>query len=135
MYMSTTFLPVLAAGVANVILGFIWYHPRVFGGTWMRFLNFSPEMTERGKKNMPARVLVAFFASIVTASVMQVVGNVFGVYGWTNAMILGAMCWLGFTAPTMLGMVLWELKPFRYYLIVAGYWLVAFEVTALILLF
>ena len=133
--MSTTLLPVLAAGVANIILGFIWYHPNVFGGTWMRLLNFTPEQTERGKKHMLARVLLAFFAGVVTASVMQVIGTAFGVYGWTNAIILGAMCWLGVTAPTMLGLVLWELKPFRYYVIVAGYWLVAFIVTALILVY
>ncbi len=133
--MSTAFLPVLAAGVANVILGFIWYHPNVFGGAWMHDLNLTPEQTERGKKNMLSRVLFAFFVSLVTASVMQIIGNAFGVYGWTNAIILGAMCWLAFTAVPMLGMVLWELKPLRYYFIVAGYWLVAFVVMALVLLY
>ncbi|MEK7092886.1 MAG: DUF1761 domain-containing protein [Patescibacteria group bacterium] len=134
--MSTaTWLPLLAAGVANVIVGFIWYHPNVFGGTWIRFLNLTPEMTERGKKSMLVRVLVAFLASMVAAYVMRFIGVALGVYDWVGAVTLGFSCWIGFVAPAMLGTVLWEQKPIRYYAIVSGYWLVAFIVMALVLLY
>ena len=132
---SATWLPLLAAGVANIIIGFIWYHPNVFGGTWMRFLNFTPEMTERGKKRMLVRVSLAFLASVVAAYVMRFIGVALGVYDWVGAITLGFSCWVGFTAPAMLGTVLWEQKPLRYYFITCGYWLVAFIVMALILLY
>ena len=128
-------MSILAAGVSNVILGFVWYHPRVFGGTWMRFLNFTPEQVERGKKYMLARTSLAFLASVIAAYVMQLIGTAVGVYDWVGAVRLGVLCWLGFTAPAMLGYVLWEQKPLRYYFIVAGYWLVAFVVMALILVY
>ena len=32
--------------------------------------------------------------------------------------------WLGFIAPVTVGMVLWEGKPWKLWMIVAGYWLV-----------
>ena len=132
---EVTFLPIFAAAVANVILGFIWYHPNVFGGTWMRFLNMTPEMTERGKRQMLVRVFIAFLASMVAAYVMNDFGIAWGVYDWLGAIQLGVWAWLGFTAPAMLGMVLWEQKPLRYYFIVSGFWLVSFVVMALVLLY
>ncbi len=127
------FWPILASGVASVLIGWVWYHPSIFGGTWMRLANVTPEMAERGKKRMPLTALVALLAAMLVAWVMSYVGILLGVYDWFGALELGFWCWLGFTAPPMLGMVLWEQKPIRYYVIVAGYWLVAFLVMALIL--
>ena len=127
------FLPILASGIASVLLGWIWYHPKVFGGTWMRIANITPEMAERGKKRMPLSAVVALIASMLIAWVMSYVGILLGVFDWFGAIELGFWCWLGFTAPPMLGMVLWEQKPIRYYLIVSLFWLLSFIVTALIL--
>ena len=132
---TVTFLPILAASVANIIIGFIWYHPRVFGGAWMRFINATPEMAERGKRKMPLYVFFALLAGMVIAYVMNYFGIAWGVYDWVGAVELGAWCWIGFVAPTFLGTVLWEQRPFKLYLINAVYWLVAFVVMALILLY
>ena len=130
-----SFWPILAAGIASVLLGWIWYHPKVFGGPWMRMLNITPEMAERGKKRMPLSAAVALLAAMLVAWVMSYVGILLGVFDWFGALELGFWCWLGFTAPPMLGMVLWEQKPVRYYLVVSLYWLAAFMLTALILLY
>jgi hypothetical protein len=51
-----------------------------------------------------------------------------------GALQLAFWCWIGFIAPVTLGMVLWEQKPVRAYLIVAFYWLAALMAMALILL-
>lgn len=133
--LTISVLPILAAAIASVLLGWVWYHPRVFGGVWMRMTNMTPEMAERGKKRMLLSALVAALAAMLAAWVMSYIGILLGVYDWLGAVELGFWCWLGFTAPPMLGMVLWEMKPIRYYLIVAGYWLVAFIIMALILVF
>jgi hypothetical protein len=126
-------LTVLIAGIASVLIGWLWYSPILFGGPWMRMIGLTPEMAERGKKKMHLNALVALVASMLVAWVMSYVGILLGVFDWFGAVELGFWCWIGFTAPPMLGMVLWEQKPFRYYLIVAGYWLVSFIVMALIL--
>jgi Protein of unknown function (DUF1761) len=128
-----TFWPVLATGVASVVIGWAWFHPKVFGSAWMRMTMMTPEMMERGKKRMPLMAIIGLIASMLIAWVMSYVGVLLGVYDWFGALELGFWCWLGFVAPVMLGMVLWEQKPFKLYLITVGYWLVSFLVMALIL--
>ncbi|MEK7509262.1 MAG: DUF1761 domain-containing protein [Patescibacteria group bacterium] len=130
---EVTFWPILAAGVANVILGFIWYNPRVFGTVWMRETNLSPEKMEAGKKKMPIMAFATFLAAMVVAYVMNHFGIAWGVYDWIGAIELGIWTWIGFVAPIMLGSILWEGKSFKYYAINAGYWLVSFVVMAVIL--
>ncbi len=126
-------LLLLAAGVANIVLGMIWYNPRVFGTAWMRMSNITPEQAERGKKRMWLSSIVAFLAAMWLAWVMSFVFAAFGVYEASGALDVSFWLWAGIAAPLMLGSVLWEAKPFRLFLINAGYWLVAFVVIGLVL--
>lgn len=128
---EVTFLPILIAGIANVVLGMVWFNPKVFGNTWMAAGNIQP--SESAKKKMPIMAFVAFLAAMLVAYVMNHFGIAWGVFDWIGAVELGFWCWVGFTAPTMLGMVLWEGKPVKYYAIVAGHWLVSFILMAVIL--
>ena len=130
---EVSFFPILAAGIASVLIAFVWYHPSVFGGIWVRLNPLSPEMAEKGKRRMPLYVFIALLASMLAAYVMSYFGMTWQVYDWIGAIELGFWCWLGFTAVPMLGMVLWEQKPFRVYLIVAFQWLITFIVMAIIL--
>jgi len=128
-------LSVLLAGIAPVVIGFIWYHPSVFGSAWMRMVGVTPEMAERGKKKMPLMAALAILASMLAAYVMNHFGIAWGVFDVIGAIELGFWCWLGFVVPTMLGTVLWEQKSFKLYLINVMFWLVAFVAMAIILLF
>ena len=131
---EVAFIRILFAGVASLVIGFVWYHPKVFGVPWTRMTNLSPEMVERGKKRMPVMAFFGFMASMLAAYVMNYFGIAWGVYDVIGAIELGFWCWLGFVAPTMLGMVLWEQKPFALYLINALYWLVSFVAMAVVLI-
>ena len=133
-FSSATALAILVAAVAATIIGFIWYHPRVFGAAWMRYTGITPEMADRGKHRMPLHALFGLIAGVVVAYVMFWFGAAWGVYDWTGALQLAFWCWIGFIAPILLGTVIWEQKPFRLYLINVLYWLVTFIVIALILL-
>lgn len=127
--------PILAAGVASVLIGWVWYHPRVFGTTWMRLANVTPEMAERGKKMMPLSIILSLGGSMLIAYVMNYVGIAFNIYDWVGAVFeLALWCWIGFIVPTSLGQVLWEQRPVKLYFINAFYWLVTFIVMALILI-
>lgn len=126
------FAPVVA-GIAAAVIGFIWYHPRVFGAAWMRFSNITPETAERAKQTMMVRVLVALAASTLVAYVMSYFSLVRGVRDWIDALLLGFLAWIGFVAPALLGQVLWEQKPLRLYFINSAYWLVTLVVIALLL--
>ena len=125
--------PILAAGIAATLLGWVWYHPKVFGTHWMRMSNITPEMAEAGKRRMPLMALVGLLAAMLVAYVMSYFGVAWGVYDFIGAIELGFWSWIGFVAPTMLGSVLWDQKPFRLYLINTLYWLVALIVMAIIL--
>ncbi|OGG59859.1 hypothetical protein A2765_04720 [Candidatus Kaiserbacteria bacterium RIFCSPHIGHO2_01_FULL_56_24] len=130
---EVTFIPILVAAIASAILGFIWFNPKVFGGAWMRMLNLTPQQMEAGKKRMPLMAFLAFLASMVAAYVLNYFGIAWGVFDWIGAVELGIWVWIGFVAPPMLGMILWERKSLRYYIITAGYWLVSFVIMAVIL--
>ncbi len=123
---EVTWLPILAAGIVAMVIGFAWYHPKVLGAAWMRMSSITPESVERGKKKMPAIVAVAILASMLVAYVMNRFGITWGVYDVIGAVKLGFWSWAGFVVPTMLGVVLWEQKPFTLYLINVSYWLVTF---------
>ena len=132
--LEVSFLPILFAGVVSVVIGFIWYHPRVFGGAWMRMTNLSPEMVERGKRLMLLKALFGLLASMLVAYVMNYFGIAWGVFDVIGAIELGFWCWVGFVVPTMFGIVLWEQKPFSLYLINVSYWLVSLIAMAIVVL-
>lgn len=133
--LEVTFLPILSAGIVSLVIGFVWYHPRALGGLWVRLANLSPEQVEKGKRRMPVNALIALLASMLAAYVMNYFGIAWGVYDVIGAIELGFWSWLGFVAPTMLGIVLWEQKPLSLYFINVLYWLVSFIAMAIILLF
>ncbi len=134
-FSTTTLLVILAAGVVSVIIGYIWYHPRIFGGLWMRLAGITPEMAERAQHRKLLHAVLGLLASVLVAYVMFWFGAAWSVYDWTTALQLAFWCWIGFAAPLLLGSTIWEQRPFRLYLINALYWLVAFIAMALVLLF
>lgn len=130
-----SFVRILVAAVAAVGVGFVWYHPKVFGTIWMRLTNLTPEMMEKGKKRMPLVAFLGLLASGVIAYVLSFMLPILVIPDWIGAVELGFWCWVGFIAPTMLGTVLWEQKPFKLYLLNSFYWLVSLVVMAVILVF
>ena len=130
---AVTFWPIFAAAVANVIIGFIWFNPKVFGSSWMRMINTTPEQMEKGKKRMPLTVFFAFLAGMLVAYVMSFFAIAWGVFDWIGAIELGFWLWVGFVAPVLISSVLWEMKPMKYYFINSFYWLVSFIVMAVVL--
>jgi hypothetical protein len=65
------FLILLAAAVIPLIIGFIWYHPKVFGNAWMKTTGVTPE--DGKKMNMPLVFGLTFLFSFLIAFGMQFV--------------------------------------------------------------
>ncbi len=118
-------LAILLAGAANVVLGMLWYNPRLFGSAWMRMINMTPEQAELGTKRMPLMAAIGFVAAVFMAWVLSVVQTAFGVYDVYGALDVGFWIWAGFVAPILLGVVLWEAKPVALYLINVLFWLIS----------
>ncbi len=130
---------ILACGIANMILGFIWYGP-LFGKPWSRLMGWgdmTPEkMAEMQKSARPAYV-VTFVGALLMAYVLAhglVFGNAYLGMSGVSAGLMGAFWfWLGFVVPVTIGTVFWDKKPWTLWFINAGYYLVALCMMATII--
>ncbi len=117
------YLAVLITGFLSMFIGFLWYGP-LFGKSWMNLMNF----TKKNMKKMRMRPGTAYFWGFITALLMNYVLAFFVDYADATSFELGMQVgfwiWLGFFAPVMLGIVLWENKPFKLYLLNVLHYLV-----------
>ncbi len=131
---EVTALPVLLAGLANVIIGFIWYNPKVFGDAWITMSGLDREAMAKNTKMMPLMALIGLVTSIVMAYVLAHFYIAWGVWDWIGAAELSFWIWLGFVMPPALGVFLWEGKSFKLVLINAGFWFVSMIAMGVILI-
>jgi len=123
---------VLVAAIAATAIGMLWYGP-LFGRQWMSMAG----MTQKGMKNMKLKPAQSMTIGFVTTLLMAYVLAHFVAYAkpasWIEGLQTGLWIWLGFLATTMLGMVLWEGKPFKLYVLNTAYYLVSLAVMGAIL--
>lgn len=62
--MHFNFLAVALAALIPIIIGFIWYHPSLFGNTWMKLNNFTEEQLKS------SNMLLIFGASLVLSFIL-----------------------------------------------------------------
>jgi len=145
------YLAILAASIAPILLGFIWYNPKCFGNVWMR----EAEMTEAkiNAGNMAIIFGVSLLLSILLASFIPflVVHDV-GIYGITGGQMdgattqaflaewggsyrtfghgaaHGAMAGIFFALPVLAINALFERKSWKYILINVTYWVLCLTI-------
>ena len=108
---------VIAAAVAHIVLGYIWYMPMVFGNRWE---------AATGKtlpKGTPPPMTMAFM--VVSALLAAIgMGLWFDGASLTNGVVNGALVWLYFVVPATAGVVIFEGRSWMGWAYSAGYWLV-----------
>ena len=131
------YLAVFVAALISMVLGFLWYGP-IFGKPWIALMKFTQEDIEKAKqKGMTKEYLLMMVSALVMAFVLA--HNVLfgGVYlemtGWAAGVQAGIWNWLGFVVPITLSGVLWEGKPWKLWMLNAGYYLVSLVVMGIIL--
>jgi len=108
---------VLAAAIAGMVVGFLWYGP-LFGKLWMGLMNFDKKkMKETKKKGMGKTYVLAFLTSFIMSYVLAHFVFYLQAKNVMDGVILGFWLWIGFFATTQLGIVLWEGKPLKLYLV------------------
>lgn len=63
------FIAIVVAALMPTVIGFIWYHPKVFGNLWMNAAGMTDEKIRSG--NMPVIFGVSFLLSVMLAVVMN----------------------------------------------------------------
>ena len=116
---------VVAAAVAGLIIGIIWYAPQVFGKRWAAAAGVELLSPSRVP---PMTIALSVVGALVTAFVLAVLIKAVGATSMADAGIVGFLAWLGFVVTWTLNAVTFERKPWMYWYINAGQGLVALVV-------
>lgn len=151
--MEINFLALIAAAVSALVMGFIWYNPKVFGTAWMK----AADMTEEKMKgaNMGKIFALALFFAFLLAFALQfitihqtgAVGMVGGDpsnalpsfqafmddYGtayrtFKHGALHGVIAGIFIALPIIGTNALFERKGAKYIFINSGYWIVTLAV-------
>jgi hypothetical protein len=119
---------VLVAAIAQMILGYLWYGP-LFGKPWMAMMGFDPQKIKHAQaKGMGKSYMFMAIGSLIMSWILAhaiIFASAYLVfYGFTAGITIGFLNWIGFIAPVTLGSVLWEGKPWKLWVLNAGYYLV-----------
>ena len=156
--MEINWLAMLVAALSTLVVGFVWYNPKVFGGIWMR----ETGMTEDKAKgaNMAMIFLMAVFYAFLISFILQVlVIHQYGALGmvggdptlakpsyeafmtdygdafrtFKHGALHGFMTGLFLALPLVGTNALFERRSWKYTLVVAGFWIVCFTIMGAIL--
>ena len=133
------YLAVIAAAISNMVLGFLWYGP-LFGKTWSALMSWG-EMTPEKMKEMQKKMMPGYAISFVGALLMAFVLSHALVFasaylnesGVWAGLQTGFWNWLGFVVPVTVGVVIWDGKPWKLWILTNAYWVISLMVMGVIL--
>ena len=135
-FSNVNLLSVLAAGIATMILGFVWYSPALFAKPWMREMGY--DLNDKAKlkemqKSAGATYGIAFLAGLVSAFMLGKILSITPIDSALYGMKLGFGVWLGFVATVQLTGALFMKSSMKLLAINTGYQLVCYLVMGAIL--
>ncbi len=125
----------IAATLAQVVIGFLWYGP-LFGKTWMNLSGIKrpSKIDSKVKKRMFSSYAVSLVFSFIAAYVIKIILIKFQFASLGGVAFVMFIMWLGFNVPVLLGSMLWEGKSSKLFALNTLYYLVSYIVMAWILL-
>lgn len=133
---SVNLWAVLLNAIIAMVIGFLWYGP-VFGKQWTASMGWTEaQVQERMKKSGSLSYLWMLLGALVMALVLGHSITFTAAYQTFTGPALGVWiafwCWAGFVAPSSLAGVLWEGKPWKWWFILNGYYLVTLIVMGIV---
>ena len=126
---------VLAAAVATMVVGFLWYSA-LFAKPWMLAMGYDPEDKARiaeMQKTAGPKYGISFLASLLTAFVLGKFMFHFGISTFFYGAKVGFEVWIAFVMPVQLTDKLFSNRPLKLFMINSGYQLVCYLVIGAIL--
>ncbi|MDH5399808.1 MAG: DUF1761 domain-containing protein [Cyclobacteriaceae bacterium] len=124
---------VILASLSTFVVGFVWYGKPLFAVSWQKMSGLSDE--EMNNANMPLIFGLTYVLNLIVAFFLSIFSEVAQMFG-AGALAAGSFAILicfGFVATSFGVNYLFARKPFKLYLIDAGYMLVSFFVMGLII--
>jgi hypothetical protein len=147
--MEINFLAILSASVSALVVGFVWYNPKVFGNAWMKAAGMTDEQVKGG--NM-AKIfgLALLFAIMLTFSLQGITIHQMGAFSlvggdvenalpsyqafmddygdafrtFKHGVFHGVLAGIFIVLPILGTNALFERKGAKYIFINTGYWIV-----------
>ncbi|HET8794950.1 MAG TPA: DUF1761 domain-containing protein [Arthrobacter sp.] len=125
---------VLMAALSTILVGAIWYAPKVFGNYWMRVA----EVQASGNpKDVIRPILITLVASYISAWILAgtatIVQNFYGGSFLVSSLVTAIVLWAGFTACRFIAHDAFESRPIGLTVLNCVHELVTFVVMALII--
>lgn len=115
MNVDVNWLAVVLATISSMVVGSIWYSPKVFGSTWMKLakINFDPAKRKEAWKPILLTLVVSFITAYVLAHVAYLSNQFFGNSFLQDSLSTAFWMWLGFTAARFITHDAFEGRPAR----------------------
>ena len=120
---------VLGAGVATMVIGFLWYSPLLFAKPWMVAMGYDPaDKAKAAEMQKSAGPLygISFLASLLTAFILGKIIYSLTIDSSFYGMKVGFAVWLGFVMTVQLTDKLFGKRPMKLFLINTGYQLACY---------
>lgn len=131
---NISIVPVLAATVASLLLGFAWHAQWAFGKLWMKHKSWTDAQLndKRSKQAMWKANTAVFVSSLITSLVLAALFNSLIVTSICGILWLSLLVWAGFSMPMKLYDYLYGGDSFKFFCLASAYQLVATALMALI---
>ena len=128
-----TYWAVLAATVAAVVIGSIWYTPKVFGNYWMKQSGITPNDGAPFVRPIVVTLIVSFITSWVLAGAGFISHAFYGGSFFWNVVLTGVILWAGFTAARFITHDQFDRRPAGLTILNCAHELVTIAVMAVII--
>ena len=103
---------VIVATLSTLVVGSVWYTPKVFGKRWMRLAKVDPKAAESaGIWPIVVTVIVSFLTAWVLAGASYISWEFYEGSFFTAAVVTAVLLWIGFTAARMITHDAFEGRP------------------------
>ena len=105
-FSSINWLAVVLCLVASMVIGGVWFSPKMFFNVWWKAVGKTDKDMEDMSKGSSAGMMATWggviVASLIQAIFMGFMTNAMGATDWASGAMTGFFLWLGFIAPSSL---------------------------------
>ena len=132
---DVNYLSVTIASLVNMLIGYLWYSPYIFGKKWAQLSGISRRNKSMFGRILSRYILIYFLISFFTAYILANFSDYLGIMTIGEGAQLGLWIWFGFVATTVLYDYIYPKKSASWtlYFIDTGYILAGLMVMAMIL--
>lgn len=127
------YLAVIAATLSTMVVGFIWYTPKVMGNTWMKLAKVTPGDGKSAIGPIVTTLVVSFITSWVLAGASYIAWEFYGGSFLLAALVTGVLLWAGLTAARFITHDAFEGRPAKLTILNIAHELVTIVVLSLVI--